>query len=27
VQPDAERGVIYKKAAERQWKLYQALLG
>jgi gluconokinase len=27
VQPDVERGAIYKKGAERQWKLYQALLG
>ncbi len=27
VQPDAERGAIYKRGAERQWKLYQALLG
>jgi gluconokinase len=26
VQPDAERGAIYKKAAERQWKLYRMLL-
>src|SRR5947209_2450982 len=26
VQPDAERSAIYKKGAERQWKLYQALL-
>jgi gluconokinase len=26
VQPDAERGAIYKKGAERQWKLYQTLL-
>ena len=26
VQPDAERGEIYKKATERQWRLYQALL-
>ncbi len=26
VQPEAERSAIYKKGAERQWKLYRALL-
>jgi gluconokinase len=27
LQPDAQRGAIYRQAARRQWQLYQSLLG